>query len=86
MVICMVVFAHSANLGNEQLERNQWWERLHQLDEDYKALVESYLRETGKVYVRPAVVPSKLQPHQPSAFKIKPPKWSKVSDTNIKDK
>lgn len=37
---------------------------VRRLDADYKALVESYLRETGKVYVRPPMDPT---PPPPSA-------------------
>lgn len=49
-------------------------ERIIQLDSDYKSLVESYLRETGKVYVRPAgIKPDHLEPAQPSPWRMKPP-------------
>jgi hypothetical protein len=47
-------------------------QRIEEMDADYKALVESYLRETGKVYIRPVVRPARLEPAQPSPFRFKP--------------
>jgi len=85
VVICLVaIFGHAGTASLEREQRKQsieavfsLLEKIAQYDEDYKALVESYLRETGKVYVRPArVVNEKLQPPAPSPFRFKPPTWA----------
>lgn len=83
VVICVIaIFARNGHDAQERAERIatriHYTARLSQCDEDYKALVESYLRETGKVYVRPARVENngKLAPPQPNPFRMKPPSWA----------
>lgn len=93
VVMCMAIFAHAGGQSADRSERKSWSsmiqkkdERIVQMDEDYKALVESYLRETGKVYVRPANVQTgKLQPASPNAWRMKPPPPMKtIIDVNEK--
>lgn len=58
--------------GVAMVERKD--QKIDEMYSDYKALVESYLRETGKVYVRPVVTASeKLAPPQPSPWRMRPP-------------
>lgn len=88
-IVCVIaIFARNGNDAELQRERVSTLDfyfkmlkvrdnRITQLDEDYKALVESYLRETGKVYVRPArAADEQLHPPQPNPFRMKPPPWS----------
>lgn len=85
-VICVVaIFARTGHDAEERAERLavriHYTSRLEQCDEDYKSLVESYLRETGKVYVRPARLAGEpLAPPQPNPWRFKPPEWAKQDE------
>lgn len=50
-------------------------DRIKELDADYKALAETYARETGKVWIRPAsMTPSadRMPPAQPNPWRMRP--------------
>jgi len=49
-------------------------DRIRELEIEYRALAESYIRDTGKVFIRPVPQqPDRMPPPQPSAFKMRPP-------------